>query len=216
MKVGTDGCLLGAWAYAQTPQQILDIGAGTGLVALMLAQRYPKAKITALEIEPTCAQQCAENIKNSPFAQAIKTENCALQKHTPTAQYDLIVSNPPYFSQAFLPTNLNRSTARHDNLLPAKDLFCCAEKMLAESGKICIVIPTNRETDFCLAAKSYQLNLQQKVLVKPTPAKPAKRVLLKFGRESTTLKSSEMVVEISRGKYSEEFQKLLSNFYLYL
>ncbi len=216
MKVGTDGCLLGAWADADNPQHILDIGAGTGLIALMLAQRFKNAQITAVEIEQNCAKQCAENVAKSPFANRILTANLPLQEFKTNVAFDLIASNPPFFTQDFLPENEHRQTARHDAHLSASDLFFYAEKLLSKNGTFCLVIPANREADFTSAAAKSTLFLHQKVLVKPTPTKAAKRVLLAFKRGQSEVKTAELLVEISRGNYSEEFRKLLTDFYLYL
>ncbi len=216
MKVGTDGCLLGAWASAPNSKTILDVGAGTGLLSLMLAQRFEFAQIEALEIEQICAKQCAENVANSPFANRVKTHATALQNFTTSTKYDLIVSNPPYFKNALLPEKEQRQTARHDAELNAETLFFYTSKILANTGKICIIIPSDRCEDFLREAQKNKLFLQQKTTVKPTPQKPPKRVLLQFGFDENALTENEIFIEKSRGVYSDDFTQLLGDFYLYL
>jgi tRNA1Val (adenine37-N6)-methyltransferase len=216
MKVGTDGCILGAWASATNPKNILDVGAGTGLLSLMLAQRFEFAQIEALEIDPHCAKQCAENVANSPFVDRVKTYTTALQNFETSVKYDLIVSNPPYFKNALLPETEQRKTARHDAELNAESLFFYTSKILEQSGKICIVIPFDRCEDFLREAQKNKLFLQQKTTVKPTPQKPPKRVMLQFGFDENDLTENEIFIEKSRGVYSEDFTQLLGDFYLYL
>jgi len=216
MKVGTDGCLLGAWADAQSPKHILDIGAGTGLVALMLAQRFENAKIIAVEIENKCAAQCEENISNSPWANRIETMNCAIQEFTTNQTFDLIVCNPPFFSNDFAAPNPERHTARHDDSLSASELFIAVKKLLTETGVFTVIIPVDRIENFIAAAQSQSLFVQRKTTVKPTPSKAAKRFLLSFGQNHSEIEEREIFVESSRGIYSEDFRSLLADFYLNL
>ena len=216
MKVGTDGCLLGSWASAGHPKRILDIGAGSGLIGLMLAQRYSNARVDAVELESECAYQCIQNIKNSPWPNRISCYNVAIQDFKPNTEYDLIVSNPPFFKNAYAAPKQDRHMARHDDSLSVNELFSNAKRLVAKTGFFCAVIPTERFTDFTNAAHDHDFFLVEKVIVKPTPAKPGKRLLLKYSLSSHLLNESSMIIEKARGEYSEDFTKLLQDFYLYL
>jgi len=138
MKVGTDGILLGAWASTDSPQTILDIGTGTGLIALMMVQRYPQARVDALEIDEASALEATNNVRNSPFTNHVNVTHISLQlfaEHTPH-HYDLIVSNPPFFN-----SGLARNAARHVHTLPHEDLIFCTKKLLNEKGQFCLILP---------------------------------------------------------------------------
>jgi len=216
MKVGTDGCLLGAWADAESPEHILDIGAGTGLMTLMLAQRFENAQITAVELETNCAVQCKENIINSLWAARIETNNCAIQDFKTDKFFDLIVCNPPFFSNAFAAPNLERHTARHDDSLSVAELFSAVKRLLSASGVFAVIIPSDRLKDFVAGAQKESLFVKQKTNVKPKPAKEPKRVLLSFCFDKSEIEENEMFIESSRGIYSEDFRSLLADFYLNL
>ena len=139
MKVGTDGVLLGAWADGG--RRILDIGTGTGIIALMMAQRFPDAAIDAIEIDHDACRQAAGNIAATPFADRIRIHECPIQHFQPTMRYDVIVSNPPYFINSMKNPDKKRATARHTDTLSPRDLFMAAEKMLDENGIFSIIIP---------------------------------------------------------------------------
>ncbi|MDP3914198.1 MAG: methyltransferase, partial [Bacteroidota bacterium] len=143
MKVGVDGVLLGSWADISGAKRILDIGTGTGLIALMMAQRNPDAQIDALEIEPEAFQEAVFNIQQSPWNERIQIELCSFQEFSGKAdlKYDLIVSNPPYFTNGHKAPLENRSTARHSDSLPLGDLISGAIGLLNKTGKIALVLP---------------------------------------------------------------------------
>lgn len=216
MKVGTDGCLLGAWADAESPKRILDIGAGTGLISLMLAQRFPQAHIEGVEIEKECANQALENVNSSPWSERIVVQHSSIQSFEPEMPFDFIVSNPPFFTKAFAAPDAKRHTARHDDTLPAQELIHHATRLLSKNGVFCLIIPSDRLAEFNTIAREIGFFLTEKVSVKPTPNKPPKRYLLKYRPIECLLSETEMVVEESRGVYSAAFTKLLQDFYLYL
>ena len=216
MKVGTDGCLLGAWAKANSPKYILDIGTGTGLISLMLAQRFPEATIDAVEIEPTCARQAHENIQQSPWRDRISIHHSSIQAFEAAHRYELIVSNPPYFTNAFAAPDKNRHQARHDSSLSVQDLIHQASRLLSADGVLCVILPVDRFETFDHFATVEQLQLQERVNVMPTPTKETKRILLKYSRQSHQNTVSCFYIEEKRGQYSEHFTKLLEDFYLYL
>jgi len=216
MKVNTDGCLLGAWAEAATPNFILDIGAGTGLIGLMLAQRYPNAHVDLVEIEPHCAEQCAENALNSPFAQRVFVHNVAIQQFKTDKRYDLIVSNPPYFENAMLSPNEKRKLARHHTTLTLEELVVHASQMLSATGTFCVIIPQNRKDELVAKAEKNGLHTQQLVALRSLLLKPISRYLVAFTKQDLGCIESEITLEDIAGTYSEIAKKWLAPFYLHL
>lgn len=216
MKVNTDGCLLGAWASAKNPKTILDIGSGSGVVGLMLAQRYPTAQAHLVEIEPGCASQCEENARKSPFTGRIKAYNTSIQAFTDDAKYDLIVSNPPYFENNTLSPDEKRKQARHHTSLTLTELIREAESRLSAVGIFSVILPISRKDDFLALANAKGLFLREEVALRSLPNKPISRFLLAIGRTKTSLRSTEISIETSSGNYSETVQKWLAPFYLNL
>ena len=214
MKVGTDGILLGAWASADVPQRILDIGTGTGLIALMMAQRYPNAQIDALEINEASALEAMDNVRHSPFANRIHITHTSIQnfaEHT-TNRYDLVVTNPPFFN-----TGLARNTARHTHTLSHEDLIFGAKKLLHEGGQFCVILPKKEGEKFIERAKKCELHLAEKIQVKPKMNKATKRLLLRFSNlHSTEVVENELIVEESAEKrsYTKAYTELTEAFYL--
>jgi len=218
MKVGIDGVLLGAWASTENCSRILDIGSGTGLIALMLAQRS-NSKIMAIDIEPNAIAQTKENIKISPWADRISALETSLQNFSiPVIQaYDLIVSNPPYFVNSLKAPEQTRTIARHTDSLTHNELLVHAKRLLAENGKICIILPVNEGLNCVKFASSIGLFCSKKVEVFPKPDKPLKRLLLEFILNEVETESSKIVIETTeRHQYSVEFTKLVRDFYLHL
>ncbi len=224
MKVGTDGILLGAWATANEPQTILDIGTGTGLLALMMAQRYPQARVDALEIDETSAIEAADNIRNSPFTNRVHVTHTSLQtfaRHT-TNSYDLIISNPPFFN-----AGLARNTARHTHALPHEDLIFGVKKLLNEKGQFCLILPKKEGEDFIKLAGKHDLYLAERIKVKSKPSKPIERLLLRFSRNTDIpvctsqdrqecLCYDELIIEEEETKriYTKDYTNLTKAFYL--
>lgn len=214
MKVGTDGILLGAWASTDKPQTILDIGTGTGLIALMMAQRYPQARVDALEIDKASAFEAMNNARNSPFINRINVAHTSLQtfvQQTPH-RYDLIVSNPPFFN-----TGLVRNAARHTHTLPHEDLIIGVKKLLNKKGQFCLILPKKEGEDFIELANNYDLYLAEKVEVKPKPSKPIERLLLRFSNfKLNEIIENELILE-EAGEvrvYTKNYTKLTKTFYL--
>jgi len=218
MKVGIDGVLLGAWATTGNCKKILDVGTGTGLIALMLAQRC-NAQITAIDIESGAIRQANENRSSSPWPDRINTLEVSLQEYSEQTneKFDLIVSNPPYFVNALKSPELSRSTARHTDLLTHSELLSYSKKLLAMNGKICIILPVNEGLDCIKLATTFQLYCSKMVEVHPKPDKPVKRLLLEFVTEKTDTEISKIVIETNeRHQYSEEFSLLVKDYYLNL
>ena len=219
MKVGTDGVLLGSWAGTNLqPKLILDIGAGSGLIALMLAQRFETAEIEAIEIEEQCAKQCEENVANSPFNGRIQTVNKSIQNfaNENPNKFDLLVSNPPFFIDSFTSANDQRNTARHNHTLRQHDLLKAVTDLSHHESVFAIILPVKEGELFVEKAREYPWYLNKQVFVKGGPDSKEKRVLLEFTKSETVLTKSQLVIEVTRGHYTEEFTALVKDFYLHL
>ena len=217
MKVGTDGVLLGCWANANNNKQnILDIGTGTGLIALISAQRFPNSQITAIDINKNAFNQAVENITNSEFKNRITVLNQSLQEFakTHTKKFDLIISNPPFFQKSLKSNNNDKNIARHDIELSYSDLIKCAAKILSPAGTICLIFPSEHEQNITEIILNNNLFINQTVYVKTTPQKSPKRILLKISNNKTKTISSNLTIEKSRHNYTDEFFALVKDFYL--
>jgi tRNA1Val (adenine37-N6)-methyltransferase len=226
MKVGTDGVLLGAWTSLENnPQSILDIGAGTGLIALMLAQRSAAEQIDAIEIDEDAYEQCVDNFENSPWADRLFCFHASLDEFAEEPEdekYDLIVSNPPYFGPPPTPPkgegniSASRNKARFYDSLPFEDLVGYASQLLSEDGELAVVIPFPEEEKVIAFAKANELFPYRITRVRGKAAAPVKRSLLQFLFVEKPIKEQELILEISRHQYTEEFKELVKNFYLKL
>ena len=221
MKVGTDGVLLGAWTSLENnPQSILDIGAGTGLISLMLAQRSSAQQIDALEIDEDAYEQCVENFENSPWADRLFCFHASLDEFAEDPEdekYDLIVSNPPFF----VPNQIehipeNRKKARFYDSLPFEDLIKYAAQLLSETGELAVVIPFAEEEKIIAFAKANHLLINRITRVRGTENTPIKRSLLQFSFIEKEVEENELTLEISRHLYTEDFKSLVKEFYLKL
>lgn len=196
MKVGTDGVLLGAWAgtsesseEASQPaiisaiERILDIGTGSGLVALMLAQRFPNAFIDGIDIDSSAVLQAQDNFSASPFCARLRAYSSPLQDWQPQEKYDLIVSNPPYFSNSLLCPDNTRTMARHNNTLSFAELFEHSDRLLSPCGTLALVLPADAEKEILAQSRLHHLYCVRLCRVHTTAAKPAKRILIAFSRQ---------------------------------
>lgn len=219
MKVGTDGVLLGAWADIGGCRSILDVGTGSGLIALMMAQRNGLASITAIEIDSDAAMQARENVICFPFRGRIEVLPLSLQEFqsTVTGKFDAIVSNPPFFVNSLPSPDLRRTGARHAGSLTADELFSISRKLLSESGTLSLIYPFQDRELVMAAASRGGFGLLRETVVYPTPTLPPKRVLMEFtagpGGESV---GNDLVIEEERHRYSPAFATLVRDFYLYL
>ena len=215
MKVGTDSVILGAWTPAYQPQRILDIGAGTGILSLMMAQRFPQALIHSIEIDAETAQECKQNITSSPWKGRITVFQTDIRDFSASNSYDLILSNPPFFSEDTHSPNQKRSLARASHSLPFAQLLNCVNKFLSPKGTFSVVIPYKEETSFLQEATYYSLYPLQKLYLKGTPSSPIKRSFLLLSRQQVTqILTKLLIVEKERHQYTEEYQELTKNFYL--
>jgi tRNA1Val (adenine37-N6)-methyltransferase len=217
MKVGTDGTLLGAWCNVEDKYRILDIGTGTGLIALMVAQRNYLATIDAIEIEKNAYEEALYNINHSPWANRINCSNKPLQEYTPDHNYDLIVTNPPFFDNSFLNKDENKTIARHTESLRFSDIIFFSKKHLYESGILSLILPPKEAELFMLEAEKNALFLTRKTTVfSTTESDKAVRVLMEFSKEKTDfIKEHKLCIETSeRHQFTEEYIELTKDFFL--
>lgn len=218
MKVGTDGVLLGAWANVHNASTVLDIGTGTGLIALMAAQRNLSAVIDAVEIDETACIQAKENFDNSKWKDRINLYCSSFQQFADncTKHYDIIISNPPYFNNSLKPADKNRNTARHTDSLPYTELAKGVKRLLSEKGYFSLILPVNEANEFEDIALANTLYCSRKVFVKPNYEKEAIRILMEFTHNPVT-RINEQVLCIETGVrhcYTDEFKELTKDFYL--
>lgn len=218
MKIGTDGVLLGAWAPIHNfPFSILDIGTGTGIISLMIAQRSNAKQIDALEIDENAYEQAVENFENSPWSDRLFCFHAGLDEFMdePEDEYDLIVSNPPFYTEDYRSGDEQRDLARFSDALPFEDLVEAADLLLSENGIFAVIIPYKEEEKFIALAKDFDLFPTQITRVKGTPESEIKRSLLAFSRNSIEdFPVDELVIETSRHIYTEEYISLTKDFYL--
>ena len=218
MKIGTDGVLLGSWAPIETnPFSILDIGTGTGIIALMLAQRSTAEQIDALEIDEDAYEQASDNFENSPWNDRLFCFHAGLDEFVeePEDEYDLIVSNPPFYSEDYKSDNDQRDLARFQDAMPFEDLIEAAALLLSENGIFSVIIPFKEEEKLIALAKEYELYPLKITRVKGTPTTEMKRSLLAFSRyESPNILIDELIIETARHIYTPEYIALTKDFYL--
>lgn len=216
MKVGTDGVLLGAWAGTEDTRRILDVGTGSGLIALMLAQRS-EAHIDAIDIHPDAVRQARYNVENSRFSDRISVFHTAIQDYQPEHKYDMICCNPPFFKHSLKGPDQSRNIARHSDSLPFEVLTSKSTSLLKKGGKLCVILPSDVFSCFHDKACQNELVLTEKTVVRAKPLHPPKRVLATYcllPDESFKLFESELTIELDRHLYSEEYIRLTQAFYL--
>lgn len=219
MKVGTDGVLLGAWADAENGTLILDVGTGTGLIALMMAQRYENAIFRAIDIDGDAVVQARENMANSPFADRMTVEQDDFRHYAATCgeRFDMIVSNPPYFNRAILPPDSQRQTARHAVSLSLIELLQAATICLAPEGVLALILPYDQQIELETKAHECGFYLKRKTVVYSLPNSKPKRLLTEWTRHKIESPiHDELIIENERHKYSKEFVNLVKVYYLYM
>jgi tRNA1Val (adenine37-N6)-methyltransferase len=217
MKVGTDAVLLGAWASCTNySSNILDIGTGTGVIALMMAQKYPKAIVDAIDIDRNAYIQACENVKDSPWKDNITIYESSLQEFNVQKKYNIIISNPPYFINSSKTPHESRTAARHNDLLPFEELVNGVVKLLDKKGCFFLILPQKEGEYFIAIAESQQLFLNKLTKVKTKINMPnSKRLLMQFGFEKVIYIEDELVIESEdRHQYSVEYKNLTKDFYL--
>lgn len=216
MKVGTDGTLLGAWAAAPSGQcRILDIGTGTGLIALMMAQRYPEAEVTGIDIDEDAVAQADENVRLSPFSERVRIYRQDIVNFTDIIGFDAIVSNPPYFVDSLACPDDQRTIARHAVSLTYEQLMHQAYHLLKDEGRFSVVVPSDCRAKIEAAACLEGFFTTRVCLIKTTPRKQPKRQLIEFQKHHVSeLDISEGVIEVSPNVRSEWYQQLTKEFYI--
>lgn len=216
MKVGTDGVLLGAWTEVTKCSYVLDIGTGTGLIALMIAQRNPKAIIDAIDIDKECVMQAQQNVINSPFKHRIHVQRESFQRFVQQkkVKYDLIISNPPYFQNSVKPPNLARSNARHTDSLSFYEIISEGVSLLTNDGIISLILPYDFKQTVLEYAATENLFVHRITNVFPVPHKSPKRLLVEFGKREVEFVEQNLTIELSRHQYTDEFKALTRDFYL--
>lgn len=217
MKIGTDGVLLGAWASIKNdPKSILDIGAGTGILSLMLAQRSLAENIEALEIDENAHEQCVENFESSPWADRLFCYHAGLDEFMEEIDenYDLIISNPPYYTEEVSSGSTSRDTARQSQSLPFDELLEAVSKLLAEKGTFACVIPFKEEEGFISMASTFNLFPIRIMRVKGNPSAAIKRSLLEFSFNKSDVLEEELIIETRRHQYTKNYIDLTKDFYL--
>ena len=213
MKVGTDGVLLGAWFPLQEGCTVLDIGTGTGLIAIMAAQRGA-GRVTAVEIDPDSAVQARANAANSPWADRIDVVCSDIALFNAGFRYDRIVCNPPYFRDSLRSPDSGRNTARHNDSLSFETLSACASRLLADDGRLCLVLPRDAVETFSRCAAAQGLDMCHRTDVVTVPGKSPKRSLVEFGRSCSGLETDVVSICGPDGKETSEYINLVRDFYL--
>ena len=217
MKIGTDGVLLGAWvSLEKKPQSILDIGAGTGIISLQLAQRCFAETLEAIEIDEEAFEQCVLNFENSPWGDRLFCFHASAQEFAAEMEeeYDLIISNPPFYSDTYKSEDNQRNTARFTDTLPFRDLAIFAYQFLSEKGIFALILPRKEEENFIALALEVGLFPKRICRVKGNPTSEVKRSLMEFTFEKSEIIQEELTVEISRHVYTEAYKNLVKDFYL--
>jgi tRNA1Val (adenine37-N6)-methyltransferase len=217
MKVGTDGVLLGSWTDVKKASRILDVGTGTGLIAIMLAQRSP-ALIDGVEIEKNACLQARKNATGSPWHKRIKLYHDSIQHYSETksSSYDVIVSNPPFFQNSLKPSVRSKTIAKHDVGLNYSTLLSCSAKLLKPGGRLSFIIPAVGQREFISRADFHRLQPSRLTWVRPAPGKEFSRCLIEFtGMTGISCSENELIIRKSDLKtYAEEYIELTRDFYL--
>jgi tRNA1Val (adenine37-N6)-methyltransferase len=216
MKIGTDAVLLGAWTNCGNAKQILDIGTGSGILALMMAQKS-QAEITAIEIEKNACRQAQLNFENSKWKNRIHLKHTSLQNFSAecTNKFDVIISNPPYFKNSLKPDKKSRAIARHTDSLNIEELFSCSAKLMHAESTFNLIFPAEYTEQLINEAAKNKLHLIQLCEIQPNAEKAANRVMMCFSLTEKSLTQEKIVIELDkRHHYSNEYIQLTKDFYL--
>ena len=219
MKVGTDAVLLGAWsALDHMPNTILDIGSGTGILALIMAQRSTAELIDALEIDSDAYEQCVHNFETSDWGDRLFCYHASLDEFVDEIEdtYDLIISNPPFYTDHFKSRNEARNKARFEDALPFEELLTSVSKLLSVTGQLNVIIPFSEEINFISLAENAGLYPSRILRVRGQEESPIKRSLICFTFQEKKIEISELTIEITRHRYTNEYINLTKDFYLKL
>ncbi|MCJ8289369.1 MAG: methyltransferase [Crocinitomicaceae bacterium] len=214
MKVGTDAMLLGSLvSIANQPKTILDIGTGTGVIALMLTQRFRDAKVTGLEIDESACREAKFNFQNSIWKERVTAINGDILKVDFLEKFNLIVSNPPYYENSLLSKNERTSRAKHAEFLPIDFLLQTVSKLLAEDGSFWVIVPAENDSTWIENARKNDLHLQQSISIIGKEGQGEKRRILAFGQAESSIESSRLTVREVNNKYTSEYIELTKEFH---
>ncbi|WPR74475.1 tRNA1(Val) (adenine(37)-N6)-methyltransferase [Algoriphagus sp. NG3] len=214
MKISTDAVMLGALADAASPRETLDVGTGTGVIALMLAQRFPEAKIQAVEIDPPAASQALGNFRSNAFSHRMQLWEGRFQEFEPQKKYDLIVSNPPYFPDHLKSSDVQRNMALHTDELSFADLLGKVAQLLKEDGQFWVILPPRQMQDFQKEAEKHGLFAETKFTLQDKPGKRIQREICAFSRRQNDLETSAIFIKNEDGTPHETYVGLVSDFLL--
>lgn len=217
MKIGTDGVLLGAWTSVEkNPFSVLDIGAGTGILSLMIAQRSYAENIEAIEIDDDAYEQCSENFEQSPWNDRLFCYHASLLEFVEEVDdtFDLIICNPPFFSEDYKTNNESRDKARFNDAMPFKHLIYAVVNLLSEGGIFSVIVPFKEKESLIELALKVGLFANRILNVKGSPNSETKRSLIEFSFKNTKIEVSEMIIETERHLYTEDYTNLTKDFYL--
>ena len=219
MKVGTDGVLLGAWCGIKKASYVLDVGTGSGLISLMIAQRDPLACIMGIDVDEGAVAQACENFAASPFSRRLDVGHTSFLDlaHIATKKFDVIVCNPPFFSKSLLPPDTQRMQARHAVSLTLDQLFRNAKRILTSEGVFSLIVPFDKEAEIKEVSGKYGWYLLRKTVVFPTPTSPPKRILIECSASFVENSFEDsLMIEQTRHVYTDDFRTLVKDFYLHL
>lgn len=214
MKINTDGVLIGAMANHHAPRRILDIGTGTGVIALMLAQRFPDARIHAVEIDREAAETAGKNFQFSVFSGRLTINHIAIEKYHSAEQFDLIVSNPPFFVNDLKNEEARKGIARHAGEDFFRILIEKSNSLLADDGEIWLVLPVKQANDVIAIASQYDLSITERINLHSDKNKPAFRQIISLKKGKTILKESDFNIYQSLKQHTQEYKLLLKDFFL--
>lgn len=217
MKVGTDGVLVGAWANLEGVSKTLDIGTGTGVISLILAQRLiGKAEIHAIDVDDKAIIQSSDNFKNSPWPEKFAVHHSSIQEFgmTSTERFDLIISNPPFFTGGMLSENNDRNDVRHAIKLPHGDLLLAVSKLLKQDGSLVIILPYLQGLRFIEISESYRLYPTRITEVKSRTDKTVERLLIQFKKGKSLVMENELIIHADGDEFTNEYKSLTGDFYL--
>lgn len=217
MKVSTDACIQGAWTpLRETDKRVLDVGAGTGLLSLVLAQRAPQIQVDAVELDTAAAEQAAENAAASPFANRIQVLQGDVRAMALEPIYDLLICNPPFFTRSLIGPDSQRNQARHDASLTLANLYQVAERVLIPDGRLCVLLPALEMTRWEHIMQTAGWNLQYKLSVQSKDTAAVGRVISVWGREVSNVQEETLVIYKGQNQLTDAAIELLRPFYLHL
>lgn len=214
MKIGVDGVLIGAWTESDNPKSILDIGTGSGLISLMMQQKFPDALITALEPNKLAHQEALDNFDTSPFPKKINLQLTDLQDFPQTNTYNIIISNPPFYEGNVSSGNENRDQARQSKYLPLEVFIKKSASLLAEDGILNFVYPTQQTDQILNFAKRSKLHLIKQTIVFPNTSKLSKRTLFSFSKTDSTSLKNQLFIKNSENEFTQQYIDLTKDFYI--